>query len=62
MIMGSSGMKVLRSSGGLGLPFSGTGIAWKLSVTSHDSALVLQRVYMIVRYMIVRYTMSSTSG
>lgn len=48
--MGTSGMKVLRSSTDLGLPFSGTNIAWKLSITSQDKSLVLQRIYLVIRY------------
>lgn len=39
--MGTSGMKVLRSSTELGLPFSGPNVAWKLSITSQDKTLIL---------------------
>jgi Tc toxin complex TcA C-terminal TcB-binding domain/Neuraminidase-like domain/Salmonella virulence plasmid 28.1kDa A protein len=48
--LGTSGMKVLRSSTELGLPFSGPNVAWKLSITSQDKSLVLQRIYMVIRY------------
>ena len=48
--LGASGMNILQNSTDLGLPFRGTNISWKLAITSQNEYLVLEKIYLVVRY------------